>query len=746
MRERFKLSKATLEKALKGGSVESQIMVCLLIGVAGTDKTHTIHLLLQKDPPEQRNSTTLAERPVRAIRVSALSGNLQEVSADDLDNMLADTVAVGIHSEKRPFFCDCFFDEVDPYERLSGDEKTCCFYSTSHKPESELEEVTKSALDDTAHKISASTAQFPPLKHKWIYLIDSGGQIEFLEVLPAFLHHTSVCLFVTKLSEKLSDHPKIEYFENGKPVSEPITCTFTNEEIIMRCVQTIQSQHALQNGNANQASQLVVVGTHRDLKHKCLESIDEKNEKLLRLLHPAFDQSFVFYGQQLKELIFPVNAKTPGPQDRTVAGELTNRILNAASNTEPRKTPISWFKFEQHLQKLTSHGTRIMSREQCFQVARLFHLSEDDFDAALDHLASFCVIHYYCHLLPKVVFIDPHFLVGMISEIVKYHYKIRHVPDMGKATGGELMKFRNEGCITLMLLKEIPMEYTDFFTPADLLELMEDRLIITRHIGRNEYFMPCLLRSMDSEEIDQQRLRSSSPVAPLAIHFSCGWVPHGMYCSLVAFLRSQKNSPWKLSPHPGKPTEPLCLTRNCIQFQLPKRARGSLILIDSYSHFEVHINAPRNVCDKLCPSIWQTLSKGLQKAKETLRYHNLEEPKRAFLCPHGNDYHTRRPHLASPADDFNNWSCDLSPATEFGDLTDEHLVWFPERRGNNNDIIVFLCTFTWIMRIWYTFIGRMLKFHAFPPHTHTLVHTHTHTHTHTYTHTHTHTHMHTHSF
>ena len=236
------------------------------------------------------------------------------------------------------------------------------------------------------------------------------------------------------------------------------------------------------------------------------------------------------------------------------------------------------------------------------------------------------------------------------------------------------------------------MQYTDFFTPSDLLELMEDRLIVTRHIDENEYFMPCLLRTMDSEEVDQQRLRSSSPVAPLAIHFSCGWVPHGMYCSLVAFLRSQTPSPWKLSPHPEKPNEPLCLTRNCIQFQLPKHARGSLILIDSFSHFEVHINAPQNVCSKLCPSIWQTLSKGLQKAKETLRYHKLEEPKRAFLCPHGNDHQTGRPHLASPADEFNTWSCDLYPNIDGGggDLTDEHMVWFPERRGNNSYIFGFI--------------------------------------------------------
>ena len=712
--DRVKLSKTLLEKALRYGFVETQMVVCLLIGIAGAGKTHTIHLLLQKSHPDYRNSIALVEKPVRAVRVAAMSDKLQEISTDELDRILADAVAAGTPQYRRTIFSNgCFGNDIElstvsrgisqpshsdvtstnhftdathseglPSRSSSNDRICCCCCSVSHEAEFDLQE----ALDKTVHLITAAKITTPqqPLNGKWIYLIDSGGQVEFLEVLPAFLHHTSVCFFLTKLSEMFSDHPKMEYFEDGKSVGEPTVCAFTNEEMLMRCVQTIQSQCVLQDGNASQASKVVVVGTHQDLENECPESRDEKNQKLLSLLCPAFDQSLVFNGQQMKEIIFPLNAKNPGPHDHAVADELSNVIWNAASDAKPRKTPISWFKFEQYLQKLASQGTRILHRKKCFQVARFFHLSEKDFDAALDHLASFCVIHYYFHLLPDVVFIDPHFLVGVISEIVKYHYKIRHDSQLCKATGGELRKFQNEGCITLELLRKIPMQYTDFFTPADLLKLMEDRLIITQHINNDEYLMPCLLRTMDSKEVDQHRLKSSSPVAPLAIHFSCGWVPHGMYCLLVAFLRSQKPSPWKLSAHCETPTEPLCLTRNCIQFRLPGDAPGSLILIDSFSHFEVHVNAPQIVCSKLCPLIWQTLSKGLQRAKETLRYHSLEEPKRAFLCTHDHDQHTGRPHIASLADDFNYWSCDLYPDTVCGDLTDEHLMWFPERRGNNN--------------------------------------------------------------
>ena len=92
-------------------------MVCLLVGVAGAGKTHTKHLLFGWAPPEFRNSTPLAAKPIQAIRVRASTqgGQLQEVNLEQLDQILADTVAKGgVPLEKRNiqqlqqlFCCKC---------------------------------------------------------------------------------------------------------------------------------------------------------------------------------------------------------------------------------------------------------------------------------------------------------------------------------------------------------------------------------------------------------------------------------------------------------------------------------------------------------------------------------------------------------------------------------------------------------------------------------------------------------------
>ena len=170
----------------------------------------------------------------------------------------------------------------------------------------------------------------------------------------------------------------------------------------------------------------------------------------------------------MKELIFPINAKTPGALDDAVASDTMQVISSAISSSQPQRTPISWFKFEQHIQKLARYHSKILHKKKCLQIAQLFHLSEAVLDAALDHLANY------------------------------------------------------------------------FFAETDFRKLMNDRLIVTRLIGKEtEHFMPCLLQTMEPKEVDRHQVTVTG-VAPLAIHFSCGWVPHGVFCWLVAFLRSSE--------------------------------------------------------------------------------------------------------------------------------------------------------------------------------------------------------------
>ena len=62
-------------------------------------------------------------------------------------------------------------------------------------------------------------------------LIDSGGQPQFHEVLPAFIRNTTATIFVMKLSERLDEHPMIEYYDlNGELCGKPYRHALSNEQ------------------------------------------------------------------------------------------------------------------------------------------------------------------------------------------------------------------------------------------------------------------------------------------------------------------------------------------------------------------------------------------------------------------------------------------------------------------------------------------------------------------------------------
>ena len=679
---------------MKYGYDESNQQLLLLIGAAGSGKTHTIYLVLNRKPPALRQSTPLAERPIKVVRISTKGNQLEEVSNTEFDDMLANAVVAGVpldiswpsfHKSKkavmRMFGRSTRTKPLPANKHTSKSTTTDASPTTSSSGSSQqsssvlLKEACEVKLDELEVLVRTSSGSKKLLDVDWLYIVDSGGQRQFHEILPAFLHHPAMCIFVSKLSEMLSQRPSVEYYEAGKPTCNPHQSSFTNEEILKHCLQTIQSQQA---DSSNPTCKLAVVGTYRDKEHECPESREEKNRKLVEILSPTFDKSLVYYGQNLKEPIFPVNAKTPGEEDHKVAEELRRVILEASSGVERRKTPVNWYMLEQMIHETAAKlGRGVLSRKECFQIAHKLHFSEKTFDAALDHLVSLNVIHYYRNLLPEVVFADVQVLLDKVTELVKYHYQLRYNPDTVAATGGEFRKFRDKGCITLQLLNQFRKHYTELFTPESFLNLMQDRLIMARQIRGDECMMPCLLPMLEPDEVGHH-ISSVAPASPLVITFPSGWAPHGVYCSLAAFLLSSL----KLASVPNDPTKPACLARNCIKFRLPEGAPGAFTLIDTFSRFEIHVKAERDVCIQLCPLVYNTIQRGLDKAASTLHYDSLCY-EAAFLCEHklatssdSSSSQSSSTHIAMISENKQWLTCQLDPENVSSRLEERHLMWF----------------------------------------------------------------------
>ena len=444
---------------------------------------------------------------------------------------------------------------------------------------------------------------------KWIQFIDSGGQLQYHDILPLFIQDPMVTIFVLKLSEELSHHPTIEYYgADGRPVGKPYRSSLSHKQILQHCLGAIHSQDA--------HPLIIIVGTHRDaLRWRFWkESIEEKNKQLQAFLDSTHSTA-LYCGEGMDELIFAVNGLSPEDVDRHFAQVLKKQIVSK-SPQQLIKMPIAWFGLEVVLQRSSHDG--VLSLVECQVSAKRFHIEGDAFSAVLYHLVKHNVFLYYPEVLPQTVFCDPQVVLTKVTELVQYHYKLTDNPDEGVAVRGDLVMFRDHGLLSVELLRKFPKHYKEgLFTPQDLVKLLVGRGAIAM-IRDGEYLMPALLPHLDSTQVSKYLERGAS----LMIRFTHGYIPSGLFCCLVALLLS---SSWKVCMDRGKP---LCLYRNCIRL-VHKNSSEIVTLVDMFSYIEVHVD---EASSEVCREIRGLVHSGIKSACSVLKYHNVQFEVAFMVC------------------------------------------------------------------------------------------------------------------
>ncbi|KAL5506815.1 hypothetical protein EMCRGX_G008559 [Ephydatia muelleri] len=532
------------EEAMSKGYVETSVTKCLILGAAGVGKTHLKHLLLKKDPPGQRVSTGLADNPVRAI--SFLLAGVVSQEEDDWfvveDDQALLRVVGGTIRDGGVSMATSLEEVVSSFPKMtihvSSDgagavhpDPTPARVNTTM--DTGQQSRTVSIEEELIHHINHSSDKKKMFGVKWIHFIDSGGQLQYHDILPLFVQKPAVAIFVLNLSEELSHQPTIEYYgADGKPLSRPYRSSLSHKQILQHCLGAMCSQDA--------RPLIITVGTHRDVADRCSESIEEKSQKLKALLD-AGRFRIVYNGEELEEVIFAVNGKTPRDEDRHVAKVLREEIISVCP--QPIKMPIAWFGLEVFLQRSSHDG--ILSLVECQGCAKRLHIEGDAFSTALHYLVHHNVFLHYPEVLPQTVFCDPQVVLTKVSEIVEYHHKLLYRPDGGMAAKGDLVKFRDHGLLSVELLNKFSKHYTEsLFTVQDLLKLLVSVGAIAM-VGDEgiEYLMPALLPHLDSGQVTKY----CQPGTSLVIMPSQGCIPSGLFCCLVAQLLSPTNhSPWKL--------------------------------------------------------------------------------------------------------------------------------------------------------------------------------------------------------
>ncbi len=181
--------------------------------------------------------------------------------------------------------------------------------------------------------------------------------------------------------------------------------------------------------------------------------------------------------------------------------------------------------------------------------------------------------------------------------------------------------FKNKAQFTMADLREATKEdVNDSISMEMLITLFEHHSIlaslpITKDRKEITYFMPSILRSATKDELEKVPI--SSDVAPLMYRYKCGYLPLGVFSSLIIGLVSNTELNWTF-----KENNSPC--RNKIEFLVGKDE--DTVTIISYATYikvvlyrESHPTTPTSV---VCAHIRNTITSMLTEVNCNLKYNN----------------------------------------------------------------------------------------------------------------------------
>ena len=645
------------------GHVELDISKVILTGAAGSGKTCTKLLLYKLPPPAQRQSTELIEPMDRAYIKHELAYHEEgdseyewivvESGSESLYSMLAATVDSGEYTVL------CEHEDTDGGSKISMEnlpsvptyeesesslpksptivqssdsnsrsppELSKESTPSSKKTDSQQKQIERQdskARESLLMKLKNSADQKGVCVHKvrWIHLVDSGGQSQFHDILPTFLHHTSVIIYVLKLSEPLNDQPFDNYFEDGERLGESRRSHYDVEQILNGVIQSAYYEKH-NEVNEKHTTKILIIGTHKDVQTGG-EHIDVKNSKLKKIFEPFVGSrqlEVLCHGDyNAGDIIFPLNAMKRDQESLDTGRDIRKRIVSKGSKTH--KVPISWFLLEQDLRSVGGEGNNgVITIGECTKLAEAINVSK--VKSSLEYFHSLNIFLFFPHssVLSEIVFTDPQVVVTIVSAFVKEAYQ--------KVTDTEFKNFSERGEFTKSFIKS---KLSRFLVPAarfeeaEVIELLKITLVIA-HIEEGRYFMPCVLPHCSLDEFEREREDLEVPAVVLKLPGDTHCVPRGFFCALVCGLIKK----WKLRKKKGKEVD---VFKNFVQFTVDGYR---VVVADTFYYIEIHVSG----CDPdkyICRKIYEDIGDALKVVVNTHNYNNeiVESYSLDFLCPCG---------------------------------------------------------------------------------------------------------------
>ena len=478
---------------------------------------------------------------------------------------------------------------------------------------------------------------------KLITVIDTGGQPEYIHMLPTINNCPTINFVVHDMTKGLDDPVIVQYKSKHNKKFADYPLHYSNLDMIgllMSLTTDSLEQPTKQTPTKTRLSipnksYIGFVGTHKDkIEEKCrADKIATINERLTCLVNERNCKFAVMPAEN--GILFPVDNTTAGAGDKEdpVVKELRQKVekfINklAASNVNNNHLPITWMILELELQELhEDYGKRYITCEEYTTIAtEKASMVSEEIEESLQHFDFLGVFLHFKQVmgLCDYVIIDHQWLFDSLAMIMHlspddidfqdYHFK-------------EQFKERR-----LLAKNELHIiNWNNNLNPEYFFNLLIYLKVIATIVLNDAeyYYMPCVLSSTIQYQDKYIFLYS----APLLVQFSSGFLPRGFFCSLVVHLLQNLPTGWDHQLHN---TEHFS---NVITFQLPDKS--FLRLHDKTSYLEVQVrHYTRDLHVSYHSKVFPELSQYFENVCNKLKF-NHDKLQYGFLCHDGksNDDH-----------------------------------------------------------------------------------------------------------
>ena len=523
-----------------------------------------------------------------------------------------------------------------------------------------------------------------------VTLLDTGGQPEYIHLLPTVNVHPMVTFVVHDLSKSLEDQVLVEFSEHGKLVFEPYHLKYCNFDMIKFLMSSIndslertssQVPQLVTIPGKNNQSYICCVGTHADkVSSDVIQNIDSQLTAMVEKL----DCKAAIWPNKDDRVIFPVDNTTAGDDSKEdpTANLVRCKIDDLASLKDVYELPITWMLFELELQQLCSNNNKAyISVQECAFIGINSGLIADENEArsALTYHHLLGVLLYYPEVngLCDYVIVDHQWLFDRISSIVCFTFKHSTYNLHAKAT------LKYQGILTKELLQELKWkeELKEKYFIALLVE-MKIVAPIKREDGDGEdYFIPyilpnCSTLSQCDDILSQYGFLQGEP---LLIQFKSNLLPRGFFCCLAVQMLQKLPHGWS---HHRSQKDTYHTYSNLLTFRLENSY--SLSIMDKLSYLQVEIRHQENNYYHKSPvhsTVQDILASAIETVCEQLSFNN-GRLQYGFYCRCGEfvDGHIALLTRLTPPFDYALCGHGSNTSTK---LEEGHIIWLSDVRMSN---------------------------------------------------------------